>query len=148
VTPARPARLVLTLVGGALMIASAFLDWLSGGPQGTGVPFQFLWSPAPRPSPGFFSSLGFVAIVLAVLAIVGLFLKTGVLTSLAGGLAIVVFVLSLTTLYRVETGPYSLGIGDVAVGAWLLFVGGVLAMVGGFTSTRRMAKPAQRVPSA
>jgi hypothetical protein len=79
-------RVVLTVLGGALLIASAFLDWLGfeGAPKGTEVPIQFLWSPAEREVPEFATSLGFVVIVLGVLAIIGLVPRTGWLTSLAG----------------------------------------------------------------
>jgi hypothetical protein len=63
-------------------------------------------------------------------AVVGLALRTGLLTSLASALAVGVFVLCLVTLYRVEWA--SLGIGNVDIGGWLLLVGGVLGLVGGF----------------
>jgi hypothetical protein len=136
VGPRRPVPSVLALAGAALLIASAFLDWLEGGPKGTGVPIQFLWSPAQRPPPGFFGSLGFLCIVLGLVALFGVILRTGMVTALAGALGIAMFVLSLITLYRVQTGPYGLGIGDVFIGAWMLLIGGVLALIGGFLEAR------------
>lgn len=139
-------RTVLTLAGGALMIASAFLNWLAHGPTGSGIPIQFLWSPAEREIPGFFASVGFVASVLGLVAVLGLALRTGVLTSLAGGLAVGVFVLCLITLYRVEWA--SLGIGDVSIGAWLLLVGGVVGLVGGLLRPRPAAVPSRQVRAA
>jgi hypothetical protein len=133
-------RIVLTLVGAGLLIASAFLDWLGFArlaPQGTDVPIQFLWSPDEREAPAFFESMGFVVIVLGLLAIVGLIPRTGVLTSLAGALGVAAFVLCVVTLYRVT--PDDLGIGELGIGAWLLLVGGIVAMVGGLTGARSVA---------
>jgi hypothetical protein len=132
----RPLPSVLALAGAALLIAAAFLDWLEGGPKGIGVPIQFLWSPAQRPPPGFLGSLGFLCIVLGLMAVFGVILRTGVITALAGALGIALFVLSLITLYRVETGPYGLGIGDVFIGAWMLLIGGVLALIAGLLEAR------------
>jgi hypothetical protein len=53
-------RVVLTALGGGLLIASAFLDWLAfeDAPKGTEVPIQFLWSQAEREPPEFAISLG------------------------------------------------------------------------------------------
>jgi hypothetical protein len=131
----RPVGAALIVVGGVLLITSAFLEWLPEGPKGTGVPIQFLWSPAPRPAPNFFSSLGFVVMVLGVLSLLGATLQSGFLPSLAGVVGIVVFVLALITLYRVET-PYPLGIGNVGIGAWLVLVGGLIALIGSFLRSR------------
>ena len=134
-------RVLLTLVGGGLLIASAFLDWLGfeGAPEGTEVPIQFLWSPAEREVPEFATSLGFVVILLGLIAILGLVPRTGWLTSLAGLLAIAVFVLSVVTLYRVGGEGAHLGIGEIAVGGWFVLGGGVLALIAGFIGRRRPA---------
>jgi hypothetical protein len=52
-------RIVLALRGGALLIASAFLDWLAFGdaPKSIEVPIQILWSPDERPLPEFVESM-------------------------------------------------------------------------------------------
>jgi hypothetical protein len=135
-------RIVLTLLGGGLLIVSAFLDWLAfeDAPKGTEVPIQILWSPDERPPPEFVESLGFVVIVLGLLAIVGLVPRTGWLTSLAGALSIAVFVLSVITLYRTGGEGAHLGIGEVAIGGWLVLGGGVLALIAGLIGRR----PARR----
>jgi hypothetical protein len=131
-------RVVLTVLGGGLLIASAFLGWLAfeDAPKGTEVPIQFLWSPAEREVPEFATSLGLVVIVLGLLAIAGLVPRTGWLTSLAGLLAIAVFVLGVVTLYRVEGEGAHLGIDDLAIGAWFVLGGGVLALIGGLFGRR------------
>jgi hypothetical protein len=63
------ARVILTLIGAALLIASAFLPWLGfeGGPIGTEVPFQFLWSPAERPVPSLEVLSGMIALIAGFL---------------------------------------------------------------------------------
>jgi hypothetical protein len=136
-------RLILSLIGGALLIASAFLDWLAfqdRAPQGTDVPIQFLWSPAEREAPEFVTSMGFVVIVLGLLTFVGLVPRTGWLTSLAGALAVVTFALCVITLYRVT--PFDVGIGELDVGAWMVLGGGVVALIGGLTGQRPVATTA------
>lgn len=131
-------RIVLTVLGGGLLIASAFLDWLAfeDAPKGTEVPIQFLWSPSEREVPEFATSLGLVVIVLGLLAIVGLVPRSGWLTSLAGLLAIAVFVLSVITLYRTGGEGAHLGIDDLAVGVWFVLGGGVVALIGGLFGRR------------
>jgi hypothetical protein len=143
-------RIVLTLVGATLLIVSAFLPWLGfeGGPRGTEVPVQFLWSPAERPAPAFVASLGFVAIVLGLLVIAGLAPRTGVLTSLAGAAAIAVFVLAVITLYRVEGEGSDLGVQDIGIGAWLELLGGIVAVIGGFFGARSVNRGAAPVATA
>jgi hypothetical protein len=141
-------RLLLSLIGGTLLIASAFLDWLAfedRAPQGTDVPIQFLWSPAEREAPEFVTSMGFVVIVLGLLTFAGLVPRTGWLTSLAGALAVVAFVLCVITLYRVE--PFHVGIGELDIGAWMVLGGGVIAFVGGLAGRRRVAATATSTSS-
>jgi hypothetical protein len=133
-------RLVLSLIGGTLLISSAFLDWLrfeDRAPQGTDVPIQFLWSPAEREAPEFVTSMGFVVIVLGLLTFAGLVPRTGWLTSPAGALAVVAFVLCVITVYRVE--PFHVGIGELDIGAWMVLGGAVIAFVGGLAGPRRVA---------
>ncbi len=78
------------------------------------------------------ASAGLVLIVLGVVALVGLVPPTGWLTRLAGALGIIAFALFLITLYRVQEVDL-----DIGVGMWLVLVGGLLAVVGGFFGPRR-----------
>ena len=128
-------RIVLTLAGAALMIVSAFLDWTEGF-AGIDLGVDVLWTATPNTEPNFIASVGFVAIVLGLIAIVGLALRTGVLTSLAGALGIVAFILFVVSIYRIE-GDF--GVQDVALGGWLLLAGGVVALIGGFFGARPTA---------
>ncbi|MFN2544781.1 MAG: sugar:proton symporter [Actinomycetota bacterium] len=129
-------RVLLTLVGAAGLIIGAFLDWLKGaGPtHGTDVGANIFWSTNPSSDPNFLASAGFITIVIGLVAILGLAMRTGVLTRLAGAVGIVAFILFVITLYRVK--GVNLGIDDVDIGMWLVLVGGVLALIGGFFGNR------------
>jgi hypothetical protein len=130
-------RVILTLAGAGLMIVSAFLDWI-GDLTGVDLGVDVLWTTSPETEADFIASAGFVAIILGLIAIVGLAPRTGVLTSLAGALGIVTFILFVVTIYRTEA-DIEAGIGDVELGGWLLLAGGVVALIGGFFGARPAA---------
>jgi hypothetical protein len=139
------ARMLLTVLGAAGMIVGAFLKWLSQADQlGTDIEVQVLWSFNIEGQAGFVSSVGFVTIILGLLALVGMAFRTGWLTRIAGALGIVVFVLYAITLYRV---PGDAGFGEIGIGAWLVLIGGILALIGGFLGTRTVVhQPATAPP--
>jgi hypothetical protein len=124
-------RVVLTLLGAAGLIIGGLLDWISGA-KGTNFPIRVLWTTdVGSEGAKFLASLGFVFIILGLIAIIGLAPRTGVLTSLAGALGMVAFILFLISLYRAN-----LSLADLRIGAWLALVGGVLALIGGFLGAR------------
>jgi hypothetical protein len=137
-------RMVLTVIGAAGMIVGAFLKWLDQADQmGTEIEVQVLWSTNVAGESGFVTSVGFVAIVLGLLALLGLAFRSGWLTRIAGALAIVVFVLYAITLYRV---PGDSGVGDIGLGPWIVLAGGVLALIGGFMGTRTVVQQTATAP--
>ena len=144
-------RVLLTLVGSAGLIIGSFLDWFksSSSTHGTDVGVNIFWSTNPDANPNFLASAGFVTIVIGIVAILGLALRTGALTRLAGALGIVAFILYLITLYRVPDA--NLDVGDVDIGMWLILAGGVLALIGGFMGSRTVvtttAAPAPAAPA-
>lgn len=157
------ARIVLTLLGAAGMILGAFLNWFNFGdavPPGVDVPgtagiewnWSILYSTEDPFDASFFSSIGFVVIVLGLVALLGLALRTGWLTRLAGVLAIVVVVLYAITLYRVpaeEAGPEGLSIAEIGIGAWIVAAGGLVVLIAGFLGSRRVVSanvPASPMP--
>ena len=75
-------------------------------------------------------------LVLGLVAIVGLAPRTGWLTSLAGALGIVVFVLLLVEMYR---APGNLTVSDLDPGAWVGLAGSVVVLIGGFFGARTTA---------
>jgi hypothetical protein len=124
---------VLTLLGAAGMIVSLFMDWVRGT-MATDLSDRALWQTNQGTTTNFLMSIGFVMLVLGLLAIVGLAPRTGWLTSLAGALGIAVFVLLLVQMYR-----GSLTVRDLDVGAWVGVAGSAVALIGGFFGARTVA---------
>jgi hypothetical protein len=149
-------RILLTLLGVALMIGGAFLGWFNFGevPPGAQVPgaagIEISWKifyDAGVDNPfdaSFFTSAGFISIILGLLALLGLALSTGWLTRLAGVLAIVAIVAYAITLYRVEGAD--LNIGEIGLGAWFVALGGLIVLIAGFLGNRRVVTA--QVPAA
>ncbi len=147
-------RILLTLLGAALMILGAFLGWFNFGdvPPGADLPggagtelsWSLLYSTDDPFGASFFASVGFVAIILGLLALLGLALSTGWLTRLAGVLGIVVIVAYAITLYRVADADLS--ISEIGIGAWMVAGGGLVVLIAGFLGSRRIVSAT--VPAA
>jgi hypothetical protein len=140
------SRLVLSVLGAAGMIIGAFLPWLRFGegeaPPGVGltgieVSNSIFYSTDEPFGASFVESAGLVAIILGVLALLGMALRTGWLTSVAGVLGIIAFALVLITLYRVPDAGFD--VSNVGIGLWIVLAGGVLALIGGFFGPRPTA---------
>jgi hypothetical protein len=144
------ARIALTVLGAAAMILGAVLAWFPAdqggvGTEGTAMSWSIFYSTEDPFGADFFASAGFVAIILGVLALLGLIPRSGWLTRIAGALGILAIVLYAISLYRVEDG---LGIGEIGVGAWLVAAGGLVALIGGFMGTRTVATTTAAAPPA
>jgi hypothetical protein len=125
-------RIVLTLAGAAGMVIGAFMNWAQGN-AASDISVRSLWSTRfAHPGNDWLTTLAAVMIGLAVIAIVGLAPRTGVLTSLAGALGIATLVLLVVQLYRAN-----FTVNDLDPGAWISLAGSVVALVGGFFGTRR-----------
>jgi hypothetical protein len=116
-------RVLLTLIGATGLIVGAFAEWvrhIRGTQLNIGALYQHTFV-ADQHLP---VTVGFVVILIGLLAIVGL-ATSGWLTRLAGSLGIVVFVLLWIQLYlhgaKILPGP----------GVWLVLAGGLVAAVGG-----------------
>jgi hypothetical protein len=139
-------RIILTLLGAAAMILGAFLDWfIFEVPEGVDVgqdtagintSWSIFYSTDDPFGADFITSAGFVAIILGLLALLGLAFRTGWLTRIAGALAIIAIVLYAITLYRVEDAGFT--VADIGFGAWLVAAGGLIALIGGFFGSRRV----------
>jgi hypothetical protein len=124
-------RILLTLVGAAGLIIGAFLDWFQGK-TGVDLDIRAFWQTTfDKQSSTFVETVGFVMIVLGLLAIVGLAPRSGWLTRFAGALGIVGFILFLIEVYRADQT-----VADVKIGAWVALAGGIVALIGGFFGTR------------
>jgi hypothetical protein len=127
-------RIVLTLAGAAGMVVSVFMDWARGNAAGD-ISVRALWSTRfDHAGNNWLTTIGAVMVALALIAIVGLAPRTGVLTSLAGALGIAVFVLFLVQLYRAD-----FTVNDLDPGAWVGLAGSIVALVGGFFGARTVA---------
>jgi hypothetical protein len=124
-------RVLLTLAGAAGLIVGAFLEWIVGA-EGVDLDIRAFWQTTfDTDTSTFVETVGFVMIVLGLLAIVGMAPRSGWLTRFAGALAIAGFVLFLIEVYRADQT-----VADVRAGAWVALAGGVVALIGGFFGTR------------
>ena len=124
-------RMVLTLIGAAGLIIGSFLDWFRTF-TGTEIGIRSYWS-VPGHTGAFLRSAGFATLVLGLVAIIGLAPRSGWLTRLAGALGLVAMILFVIQMYR---APGNATVADLAMGAWLVVGGAVVALVGGFFGTR------------
>ena len=128
------ARIVLTLAGAALMVFGAFMHWVRGL-IGTNLSWKAFYSMDLGHAKSFVESVGFIFIVLALLAIVGLAAWTGGLSRLAGALGVAGFVLFAIQVFR-ASGQNLTGLDTrIEVGAWLALAGSVIVLIAGFLST-------------
>jgi hypothetical protein len=118
-------RVILTLAGAAGLIVSAFTHWISDI-RGLDLWLKALVETTFTTTDNRFATVGFVAIVLGLVAVVGLTARFGGLTRLAGALGIVMVILFGIEVYR-ETSTI-----EMQEGAWIALGGSVLAVIGGF----------------
>lgn len=125
--------MLFTLVGAAGMIVPAFLDWTRRpGIRGTDMGYRAFYQEQITTGASFLRSAGFVAILIGLVAILGLAFRSGWVTRLAGALGIIAFALFTITLYRSDADlPAALG-----VGMWVMLGGGIVTLFGGFFATR------------
>ena len=140
------ARVVLTLLGAAGLVIGGLLVWVRPGSRvGTEIPVRFLWSTTASDTTAFLQTVGFVAVVIGLLAIIGLAFRSGWLTRMAGALGIVEFVLFAITISRADGSSFPDAVG---VGAWLALAGGIVALIGGLLGTRTVVTTTPTAPTA
>lgn len=122
-------RVILTLVGAAALIVGAFLDWTSSV-LGTHLSNRAFWGTTLVRSENFPMTAGFVAIVLGLVAVVGLAFSEGWLTRLAGAVGIVAFALFAIQIYRTQ------GSETIGAGAWIALAGAFVVLMAGFFGVR------------
>jgi uncharacterized membrane protein YidH (DUF202 family) len=121
-------RLILTLIGAALLIVGAMLDWVNGI-VGTSMSWEAFYRTTLSGGSRFITSAGAIVIGVAILGLIGLATKGGWLIRLAGALGIVAFVLFLIQAIRADVVN---AVDDLQVGLWLILAGGVVTVIGGF----------------
>ena len=125
--------MLFTLIGAAGLIVAAFLDWIRpDGVRGIDVGWRAFYRTSFVVDATFLRSAGFIAILIGLVAILGLAFRSGWMTRLAGALGIIAFALFTITLYRANADlPRALG-----PGTWFMLGGGIMALFGGFFMTR------------
>jgi hypothetical protein len=121
-------RVILTLIGAALLIVGAMLDWVNGI-AGTSMSWEAFYRTNLSGGSRFITSAGAIVIGVAILGLIGLATRGGWLVRLAGALGIVAFVLFLIEAIRADVVN---AVDDLQVGMWLILAGGVVTVIGGF----------------
>ena len=129
-------RIVLSLLGGAALVVGAFLDW-TRGVVGTDLTNKVFVQTDFSSRTDIVKTAGGIAVVLGLLAVVGMVDRSGWLTRLAGALGIVAFALFAIEVYR-ASAPHS-----VQSGAWMVLGGGVVLTMAGLLGPR----PVMDVPT-
>ena len=126
-------RLLLTLVGGAAVIIAAFLHW-TRDITGSNLSNHALVKTQFFTQSDIVKSVGGIAVLLGLVALIGLVDRTGWLTRLAGALGIVLFVLFAIEVYR--SAQHS-----VQAGAWLALGGSIVLVLAGFMGREVIEEP-------
>jgi hypothetical protein len=131
-SPWLAVRVLLTVAAAVLLLVGSFLEW-TGATDGSSLAIQGYWDPDAG-SAGFLASAGLVTAICGAVIILGLAFRGGWLTRFAGAVALVAFTLMMVQMGR--SGQLDT-LQDVGIGLWLVFAGGVLALIGGFFPTTR-----------
>jgi hypothetical protein len=130
-------RVVLSLIGGGALVVGAFLDW-TRGVVGTDLTDHSLYRIEFGSRTDIVQTVGGIAIVLGLLAVLGLVDRTGWLTRLAGALGVILF-----ALFAIE--DYRSSFHSMQTGAWVALAGGVVLLFAGLLGPRPVAELPRRV---
>lgn len=137
VSPARGVlRIVLVALGAAGLFVGAFLEWVNGI-NGIDVSNRFFFTTDVRATTQFLASAGAIAIVIGLVAMLGLTLINGWVVRLAGIAGVIAFVLSVITMARAQ--GFSLP-QDIGIGLWVMLAGSVLTLIAGFVPATRVVE--------
>ncbi|HET7869959.1 MAG TPA: hypothetical protein VFM85_06545 [Actinomycetota bacterium] len=121
-------RVIITLMGAALLVVGAMLDWVNAL-AGTSMSWEAFYRTTLSGGSRFITSAGAIVIGIAILGLIGLATRGGWLIRFAGALGIVAFVLFLIQAIRADVVN---AVDDLQVGMWLILAGGVVTVIGGF----------------
>jgi hypothetical protein len=135
VSPARAVlRLALVAIGVAGLLVGAFLEWVNGI-NGIDLSNRVFFRADIQTTTRFVESSGFVAMVIGLVAVLGLALVSGWVIRLAGIAGIIAFVLGVISLARIQDPSLP---GDIGVGLWMLIAGSIVIVFAGFVPTTRI----------
>jgi hypothetical protein len=139
-TAVSPARVVLRLaqvaIGATALLVGAFLEWVNGI-NGIDLSNRVFFRADIQTTTRFVESSGFVAMVIGLVAVLGLALVSGWIIRLAGIAGIIAFVLGVISLARIQEPSLPAGIG---VGLWMLLGGSIVIVLAGFVPTTRVER--------
>jgi hypothetical protein len=137
------------VLGAIAMIGSPWLQWAGGPPvsvTGIELGMDVFWSAEPALDPGFLASAGLAAVVIGLIALIGLAPGARAFSVLGGALGMAAAVLVAVSAVR-----GGLGFENFRVGLYLLFLGGLIALIGGLltpaTTDPEPAPPPRRPPA-
>lgn len=130
-------RLILTLIGAAALIVGGLLDW-TRDTAATSITDRSLYQVDFSTRSDIVQTVGGLAILLGLIAVVGLIDRSGWLTRLAGALGIVLFILFAVEVYR--SSDHTL-----QAGAWLALGGGIVLVIAGMLTPHTPADEVRTV---
>ena len=130
------ARFLLTLLGAAGILLGTFLAWIRPGDAtgmdlDHGVFFRIESLSALAPSTLL---AGAITLAIGGLAVLGLALRSGWLTRIAGSLGLLAFILYTITVFRSPEARFPAAVG---LGMWMILAGSVVVLAAGFVGRRR-----------
>jgi hypothetical protein len=131
-------RLLATLIGVGLLVVGAFLDWTPGR-TGDRLTIKALVQTDFGAQSDLVKTVGGLAILIGLVALIGLVDRTGWFTRLAGAAALVLFVMFAIEAYRFYGNDFSTAVHDVRIGFWLQLAAGIVLLIGGFFGARVVA---------
>lgn len=133
-------RVIATLVGVTALVIGAILDWVPGV-AGDRLTIKALVDTDFTADADLSKTAGGLIILIAMLALIALVDRSGWLTRLAGALALVVFVMFVIQAYYFYGSDLGSALGQFGAGIWLVLVGAVVLLVGGFLGARGVLPP-------
>ena len=140
-TARQMGRVALTFLAVAALVVSAFVDW-AGPLVGDKLTIKALVSTQFHTQGDIVKTVGALAILVALVALLGLVDRTGWVTRLAGAASLIIFVLFAVQAYRYFGDDAGAAFHHSRIGVWLLLGGGVLLLIGGLLGARVVAVPA------
>lgn len=126
------SRLLLTAIGAAGLIGGAFLQW-TRDTKGVDLEWRAIYHSAFATTTDSVLSIGGGAILLGLVAVLGLAERSGLLTRVAGALGVIGVVLVIVNIERSTDHGLQWGL-------WSALAGSVLCLAAGMSAEREAAR--------
>jgi hypothetical protein len=126
-------RTAASVISGGALIASAFTPW-GRGYKASNIGADVLFTKDATVEASFWTSIGLITVLLGIAALVGLLSRRGRLTTMAGAVGLVIFILFLIThLVRADFDGTQLNYGSMT----FLLLGSLFALPAAFVGERQ-----------